>query len=298
MDPASRSTKALDRRPASFYQPVDESDREAVFADYVRFLAIRNGDMDFQHRIYSRREDRLAALAGSTARFDGPFDAQLWRDQYRRYDRRRETPAATQLLLLFCKINAGEAFGIEVMREARREYFERPQAQFQAEKIIANEEEYHTKLLVGATQYFGVEMNQPFVAPLALKVLIHGLAAMPDRVFHSVLLAAELTGLYALNRLLDAVRMVLKDQPQVRDAMEERLFDVLIDEVGHASYNRLALGSWGLKLARGLTPLIHRGVAAGPEARALAALTGGGVPLAAFDHQHLPEDVRRRAFFA
>ena len=83
--------------------------------------------------------------------------------QYVRYDRGKETDPATQLLLLFCKVNAGEAFGVEVMREARKAYFDRGEHQYQAEKIIANEEEYHTKLLLGATQYFGVTMNEAFV---------------------------------------------------------------------------------------------------------------------------------------
>src|SRR5687767_12026023 len=129
-------SRALKLRPMSFYQPVDETDREALFREYIQFLTRRNGEMDFDKRLYSKREAHLATLAASEARYTDRFDEVLFRSQYGRYDRSQETSAATQLLLLFCKINAGEAFGIEVMREARREYFERPEAQFQAEKII------------------------------------------------------------------------------------------------------------------------------------------------------------------
>ena len=281
----------------SFYQPVDEPQREALYGDYLAFLGRRNGDMDFDRRRYSKREAHLQALGAAGVTYQGRFDEAQFRRQYARYDTAEPTDPATQLLLMFCKVNAGEAFGVEVMREARKAYFLRAEAQYQAEKIIANEEEYHTKLLVGATAYFGVTMDQSFVPPLPLKILIHGLAGMPQRFFHSVLLAAELAGIYTFSTLLDVTRVVLRDQPEVRDAMEERLCAVLVDEIGHVSYNRLALGSAGLRLARWLYPLVQKSVAASPEFRALRAHAGGGLPLQQFDYLHLPEAVRRQAFF-
>ena len=281
----------------SFYQPVDEPQREARYVDYLAFLGRRNGEMNFARRRYSKREAHLQALAAAQVTYQGRFDPDLFRRQYVHYDTAEPTDPATQLLLMFCKVNAGEAFGVEVMRLVRKAYFIRAEAQYRAERIIANEEEYHTKLLVGATTYFGVTMDQSFVPPLPLKILIHGLAGMPQRFFHSVLLAAELAGLYTFSTLLDATRVVLRDQPQVRDAMEERLCAVLVDEIGHVSYNRLALGSAGLRLARWLYPLIQKSVAASPEFRALREHAGGGLPLQQFDYLHLPEAVRRQAFF-
>jgi hypothetical protein len=293
----STTQAEISTRTQSFYQPVDESQRDGLFAEYVRFLGRRNGDMDFSNRRYSNRERHLDTLRAAQVHYRGPFDLETFRRQYDRYDRSLATTPATQLLLMFCKVNAGEAFGVEVMREARKAQFLRPEPQFQAEKIIATEEEYHTRLLVGATQYFGVTMDQSFHPPLPLRILIHGLAGMPQRFFHSVLLAAELAGIYTFATLLDVTRTVLKDEPEVRDAMEERLCAVLIDEIGHVSYNRLALGSLGLSLARRLYPLVQKGVASGPEFQALRQSVGGGLPLQVFDYQHLPEEVRRRAYF-
>lgn len=289
---------SLQRKPrASFYQLVEDKNGDSLYREYVDFLGRRNGTMDFERRHYSTREEHLQKLASTKAHYNGAFDPKLFRDQYVRYDKSKETSAATQLLLIFCKVNAGEAFGVEIMREARKAFFERTEAQYQAEKIIVNEEEYHTKLLIGATQYFGVEVNDAFIPPLPLKILINGLAKMPQRFFHSVLLAAELSGIYTFYTLLEATRVVLKDQPEVRDAMEERLAAVLVDEVGHVAYNRLALGSAGLQAARWLYPLVQKSVAASPEFRALRAFVPEGPSMAVFDYHHLPEDVRKRAFF-
>ncbi|HEY0705150.1 MAG TPA: hypothetical protein VGG33_00030 [Polyangia bacterium] len=290
------SAGTLTRVP-SFYQPVDDVHRDAIYGDYVGFLGRRNGEMNFEERRYSKREAHLAKLDTSRAVFEGRFDPALFRGQYNKYDKRKETDAATQLLLIFCKVNAGEAFGVEVMREARRAYFERSEAQYQAEKIIATEEEYHTKLLLGATQYFGVQMDQAFVPPLPLKIFIHGLAKMPQRFFHSVLLAAEFSGIYMFNTLLHATRRILHDQPEVRDAMEERLCAVLVDEIGHVAYNRLALGSTGLRLARWMYPLVQKSVASQPEFQALRQFAGDAPSVAELDYKHLPEEVRKQAFF-
>lgn len=92
--------------------------------------------MSFERREYTKREAHLAALASCSAAYAGPFDEAVFRRQYRRYDARQATSDATQLLLMFCQVNAGEAFGVEIMRPARAEYFDRPETRFQAEKVL------------------------------------------------------------------------------------------------------------------------------------------------------------------
>jgi hypothetical protein len=279
-----------------FFRPVDETGREALYTEYLGFLADRNGEMDFLSRRYSKRERHLRAMARSTVRHRQPLDQELFRRQGATYRSSEATPDAMKLLLILCKMNAGEAFGVEVMRVARKAYLERPEAQYRAENVVATEEDYHTKILVGATQYFGVDWDIAFAPPLALRALVHGLANVPQRLFHSVLLAAELSGIYMLCTMLDVSRVVLRDQPELRDAVEERLLTVLTDELGHASYNRLAVGTMGLGFARKLFPRIHEAMPY-PELRDLRARVEPHVSFDEFDYRHVPEAARRSAFF-
>jgi len=279
----------------SFYLPVDETGREALYRQYLGFLGDRNGQMDFEARRYSKRDESLSAMAASPVRYRGAFDEALF--QYTNYRSSEETPDAMKLLLILCKMNAGEAFGVEVMRVARKSYFERPEPQYQAEKVVATEEDYHTKILVGATQYFGIsDLKSAFTPPFAVKALIYSLANVPPALFHSILLAAELSGIYILCSLLEITRVVLRDQPEMRDAVEERLIAVLTDEIGHTSYNRLATGSLGLNSAKKLFPMVCQSVEQ-PELKALRAQIKNPIPFGEFDYRHLPEAATKQAFF-
>jgi hypothetical protein len=281
----------------SFFQPIDTAQTEVVFQDYMRFIDGRNGTADFERFTFSKREEHMAALGSATTRFTGDFDEALFRRQYDAYDGSIRTPWTTRLLLLLCKVNAAEAYAVDVMRAAIERQGERPEAQYVAEKVAITEEQYHSRLLVGCAQYFGIEVTEaPKVRPI-LRLMIHGLANLPGRTFHSLILASEGFGLYVLHGLLEATRKILKDHPEVREAVEERIFNVMIDEVGHVTFNRYAAGPLGVRAARKLYPYLQSGLSIGPEYRDVCGYVENLIPLAEFDFGHLPEEVRRRAFF-
>ncbi|HEX3758957.1 MAG TPA: hypothetical protein VHW23_09640 [Kofleriaceae bacterium] len=109
-----------------------------------------------------------------------------------------------------------------------------------------------------------------------------------------------MVGVLVFLKLLDAARTVLKDAPLVRDAIEERLIEILIDEIGHVSFQRFSMGRAGLALTTALLPIVALGLSnAIPEVRALGALPRAPVDsITALAHRGLPETVRRNAFFA
>jgi hypothetical protein len=162
------------------------------------------------------------------------------------------------------------------------------------------EESYHTKILLSAARLYGIDVAAPARPHFALRALVSSIATLPDFLARPLTLAGEIMGVLVFLKLLDAARTVLADAPSVRDAVEERLIEILIDEIGHVSFQRLSLGRTGLALTRALLPIVTLGLSRSiPEVRALGAIPHAPVEgIAALARRGLPETVRRNAFFA
>lgn len=126
------------------------------------------------------------------------------------------------------------------------------------------------------------------------------IASLPDCLARPLTLAGEIIGVLVFLQLLEAARTVLKHAPSVRDAIEERLIEILIDEIGHVSFQRLSMGRAGLALTKALLPIVARGLSSAiPEVRALGAIPQAPVEaITALARRGPPETVRRNAFFA
>ena len=282
----------------SFYAPVPEGAAADDFlADYERFLVDRNGTLDAETG-FEQRDDLMADLASLGGSYDGPLDEDVVRAGYagaKPVDLRDEELA----LLSFVKINAGEAYGVEVTTTARAKLYERDEPIFRVEKVLAHEETFHTKMLLGITQHFGnLDLGDGWTPPMPLKVLIFALAKSPPALFHPILLGSEIAGVFTLNWLLERSRELFPDHPEIRESMERRLVEILIDEIGHIAYNRIAIGQRGLKFAKPMAGQVVRGQELmTPEVVALGLDRSEQARLDSFDYTALPEEVRRRSFF-
>jgi hypothetical protein len=100
---------------------------------------------------------------------------------------RPNDPALTPdllMLLTFCKMNAGHAYGVRVVKAAHnRRDRRRTDLARQVIVIAQEEEEYHTRILVGASQAFNLKARVAYRPPLALKALIYSLAYAPRPFF-------------------------------------------------------------------------------------------------------------------
>jgi hypothetical protein len=144
---------------------------------------------------------------------------------------------------------------------------------------------------------YGIAIHEPFTPPAALRALIVALAKAPEQLSRPLLLAGEIVGAVTFLNVLCEVGKILKHDPELRDAIEERLIEVLIDEIGHISFNRMLLSAAGLRHARCLLPLVARGVAqAVPVLRALGLSTSSRDANHVTTSARLPEAVRRGAF--
>ena len=163
--------------------------------------------------------------------------------------------------------------------------------------MLLLEETYHTKILLGAAEHFGLEVDGPFNPPAAMKVLTQAVSRLPMDLVRPLSLASELFGLATFTRLLHATRVALRDTPELRDAMEERLLMVLTDEIGHVSFQRLQVGEAGFKSARALLPFLTYGFRdTYPEVDRLLGNRLGVEEVVSLTVEKLPAQARARAF--
>lgn len=282
----------------SFFAPVPTG---AAADDHLLaledFLASRNGSLDTNagFELRNGRMDDFAALPGF---YDGPVDHAKIQRSYSG-ERITDLTEEERAVLAFAKINAGEAYGVEITSQARAKLHARDEPIFRVEKVLGHEETYHTRLLLGVTQHFdGLVLDDGWRPPLPLKVLIFALAKSPPALFHPILLGAEVAGVFLFNWLLNRTYLLFPNNPEIRESMEQRLIEILIDEVGHIAYNRIAVSDRGVKLARPLAAQVVKAQdVMNPEVVDLGLSPAELSALSTFDYSELPQEVRDAAFF-
>ncbi len=280
----------------SFHQSVPDRDRaDDLFADYLGFLEARNGRMEDGG--WEVRKASVGAMPGAEVEFGGGFDAAVFERNYVQFtdtDLTREQLA----LLAFAKMNAGEAYGVEVMAGVRADLMARPEPVYRVEKVLNREEDWHTRLLVGALEHVpGLAVTDAWRPAWPLKLLIGALAKVPPSIFHPILLGAEISGVFTFHWVLTKLKDLFPDDPQVRESMEQRLIEVLIDEVGHVAYNRLLVGKTGMAAARWLAAGVSQSHdQMTPELLALG-YAADRDRIWSFDYADLPAEVRAHSWF-
>jgi|HubBroStandDraft_1064217.scaffolds.fasta_scaffold70957_2 hypothetical protein len=278
------------------FKPLPPEARRESRAAYQKFLTDRDGAMDIEKQQLVRREAGMLRYEKPLPRIR-EVDRDLFNAQYASFDAKVATPPELLLLLALVKANAAEAFGVTQVFEAihRRAV----KNEDMSELTLVVEETYHTRILLSTALSYGVELTTPYKPPVALRTLIAGVAFTPELVSRPLTLAAEILGLCTFLNLLEKSREVLRHDPELRDAVEERLCEVITDELGHMSFNRACLGPAGFAQVRMLLPIVARGVSGVvPEIRALGAgtLVSDGEIAGLASGKRLPEQVVRSAF--
>jgi hypothetical protein len=227
------------------------------------------------------------------------MDRSLFDAQYASFNPAVQTPPEILLLIALVKVNAVESFGVNQTYE---KVFRRAVKHDDTlELALLIEETYHTRILLSAAVLYGIEVTTPFKPPAALRALIGSIALSPEFMSRPLTLVGEILGTLVFLNLLEKCRDVLRHDPELRDSVEERICEIMIDEIGHISFNRMCLGAAGLAQARVLLPIVAIGLAgASPELRALGAMSSasGSEMTALTSGKGLPEHVRKAAFFS
>jgi hypothetical protein len=282
----------------NIFKPLPLADRRANLAAYQKFLADRDGVMDVEKRQLSRREERMARYERPLPRIR-EIDRELFTAQYASFNPKIETPTEVLLLVALVKVNAAEAFGVnrtfeKVLRRAVKH-------DDTCELTLLIEETYHTRILLGTALIYGIEVKSAYQPPTALRALISTIGDSPMVIARPLTLAAEVLGVLLFLNLLEKTRVVLRHDPELRDSVEERLCEIITDEIGHMSFNRQCMGAFGIAQARMLLPLVATGLSgAFPELRAIGAMSSAseGEVQSLASGKRFPEQVVRNAFLS
>ncbi len=280
------------------FRPIAPEVRGENLAAYHKFLQARDGVMDLEKRELSHREAGMS-------RYEKPLpvvrdiDRDLFAAQYTSFDAKAQLSPELLLLLALVKINAAEAYGVNAAYD--RTYRRAVRNDEACELMILVEETYHTRILVSTALSYGLEIKSAYKPPTALRSLIGTIANSPTALARPLTLAAEVLAVLMFTNLLEKSRIVLRHDPELRDSVEERLCEIITDEIGHMSYNRACIGPFGMMQARAILPMVAMGLAgAFPEMQALGTMSSAssGEVSALANGARLPEQVLRSAFIS
>ena len=271
-------------------------DAAANRAAYQSFLTARDGVVDVERRTLTRREEGMARYTRPLSRLR-ELDRALFDAQYASFDPKVEMPPEMMLLMALVKVNAAESFG--AIGRTTRSSVDALKHNDALELTLVIEETYHTRILLSSAVLYGIEVTSPFKPPATLRALISGITLSPHFISRPLTLASECSARCVFTNLLEKARDVLKHDPELRDSVEERLSDVLVDELGHVSFNRMCLGGAGLAQARMMLPMLGTTLGSvSPSSRSSASCRrySEGEMLTCSTGERLPEHVRKPPF--
>jgi hypothetical protein len=270
--------------------------RRENLAAYQAFLNDRDGALDLDKKQLRRREEGMLRYEKPLPRIRD-IDRELFAKQYQSFDPKAEMAPELLLLLALVKMNAAEAYAVNVGYE--RTLRRAVKNHDSCELIATVEETYHTRILVSTAQLYGVEVDAAYEPPAALRGLIGTIVRSPTALARPLTLASEVLAVLMFINLLEKSRVVLRHDPELRDSVEERICEIMTDEIGHMSYNRNCVGPVGMMQARALLPMVALGLSGVfPELNALGAMSAasGDEITSLVTGRRLPGQVVQSAF--
>ncbi len=255
------------------FRVLDPSEREQQLAAYLGYLRETDGDPDIANRTLSKRDDRFAeferklrAEKSASVPLDG-IDAYMGARPPDTLDKR------WLWLLIAAKANRGEKYGADRKAEELQNQVlgDSPAVTEAITQYILLEEQYHTKILVGACSICNLEIEIPD-PPRALRVLINQMLKLPKLPSDFLVFLGEVVGVHVFQLMLDNIGLFSED-PALERNLEDLVREILNDEVGHVVYCRTQLGPTSMKLARTLVGLMGRRIVS--EIPEIGILAGG-----------------------
>lgn len=281
------------------FQAVTTAERTIGRAAYRAFLANRDGQLDVCKRTLSKRETNVAPVARAPALSGVSFDPRVYRAVAERpLGRSRAIPGEILIVLALARVHGVFGFGSKAAYSHALERAVREEDDTAV--FVALEKAYGKRTLATMASLFGVEPHDEEGRRWSAAAMARAGGSGTGALRTGVLLAQEIVHAVALMNLLRVTGEVFRGAVEARDAIEQRVLEVLADAVGHISFRRLAASAEGLAVAARVLPVVATaftmlsretttlGAGVSPSAWALAFRLENG----------LPEAVRKAAFLA
>ncbi len=280
------------------FASLSKDTRKGRLREYRDYLIDRDGELNIEERKLARREE-------SIKRYETPpktlrsMDEVEFRRRYVSFDKHDRPSEEMLLILALVKINSAEAYGVS--RNYQRTMDRALKNEDDTELRILCEEGYHTRILLSSANHYGIEVNEPYRPPSALRLMIGGIATAPMFIARPLVLAGEIIATLMFAKLIETTERVLKNDPEARDAILERVMEICVDERGHTTFNRLHASAAELAETRLILPM---------TARIMSTVFSEMVALGAFpldimrelplitEPNYLPAEVNRQSFLA
>ncbi|MEY4578569.1 MAG: hypothetical protein RL701_3272 [Pseudomonadota bacterium] len=281
------------------FSAMTSAERVAQRAAYRQFLLERDGEPNIEQRTFSRRELGMERFKKPLPRLREIDRDQFFQQHALNFSAKLETlPPEAKLLLALVTINGAEGYAVDQNYELVLGRVQRGEED-DIELLLHIEESYHGRILLSSAVLYGLEVKESVPPPASFRALIIAMTRSPDLIARPLIMAGELVSLATLLNLFHAAGDILKHDAELRDAVEDRLIEVLTDEVGHITFNRMSLGATGLACVRSMLPAVAAAsLRMMPSLRSTGLLPTVRQVLLATDPARLPDAVRRGAFLA
>jgi hypothetical protein len=251
------------------FRVLGKQEKTQQLDSYLRYLKEANGERDIANKSLSKRDERMADFE-QTLKTDKSSSVPL--DEIHQYmDSTPPDSLDRRLLwlLIAAKANRGEKYGAD--RKIEEIQKEGAAALPDITEYILLEEQYHTKILQGACNMSGLDVDIPD-PPRALQVIIRQMLKLPKLPSDLLIFLGEVVGVHTFQLMLDNVTL-FSDDPVLQKNLEKLVSEILNDEVGHVVYCRSQLGPKSIKLAEKLVRFMGKRILS--EIPEIGILAGG-----------------------
>jgi hypothetical protein len=234
------------------FRNLSAEERKQQLDSYLSYLKAHDGERDLKNKTLSVREARFQKFYAELDKNKSTGIPLGNINDYLDSTPPANTDPRLLWLLINAKANRGEKYGAD--RKAEELLAKDVIGESEINQYILLEEQYHTKILVGACQLcnFQVEIKDP---PYLLRLVINQMLKLPKLPSDYLIYLGEIVGVHLFSLLLEKTEL-FSDMPELQQQLKLLVKEILADEVGHVVYCRTQIPGWLIGFSRPLVRLM------------------------------------------